>query len=134
MHLTRYCPYYSCFVYSFWPYHPYSGVELTVAWSPFVTNMSTGVTNFQNFSGFRCHYWRLSCSNVYSYGKSRLVSSVCSVCTQSDQLQTTGAPSADTAYLLPCFNENCSLRIAQEICSVVPCCCLRAQDSVQFTC
>ena len=79
-----------------------------------VINKCTAVTNFQNFSGFRRHYWRLSCSSVYSYC-SRLVSLVCGVCTQSDQLQATAPPGVDTAYLWTCFNEY----IAQEICSVV---------------
>ena len=74
------------------------GVKLTVAWLPFATNVGTGATNFQIFTGFRRHHWRLSCSCVYSYGMSRLVSLVCSVCTLSDQLQATGAPGADTAY------------------------------------
>ena len=45
------------------------GVKLTVAWLPFATNKCTGMTNFQNFSGFRRHYWRLSCSSVYNYGR-----------------------------------------------------------------
>ena len=44
---------------------------------------------------------------MHSYGRSRLVSLVCSVCTLSDQLQATAPPGADTAYLWACFNENC---------------------------
>ena len=62
------------------------GAKLTVAWSPFATYMSTA---FQNFYGFRHHYWDLSCSCVHSYGRSRLVGLVSSVCTLSDQLQAT---------------------------------------------
>ena len=75
------CSFYACI------FMPTQGVKWTVAWSPFMTIMSTRTSNFQNFKGFRCHYWCLSYSHVYSYGRSRLVGLVCSVCTLSDQLQ-----------------------------------------------
>ena len=106
--------------------------KLTVAWSPFASTGATNfhnfdcfrchywclscssmhsygrsglmslvcsATNFHNFDCFRCHYWRLSCSSMRSYGRSGLMSLVCSVCTLADQLQATGVPGADTAYL-----------------------------------
>ena len=84
------------------------GVKVTVARSSFATNECTRATNFQNFNGFKHCYWCLSCSNMHSYGRSRLLSLVCSVCTLSDQLQATAPLGADTAYLWACFSENCS--------------------------
>ena len=106
------------------------GVKLTVAWLPFATNECTGATNFQDFSGFRRHYWRLSCSNMHSYGMSRLVSLVCSVCTLSDQLQATAPPGADTAYLWACFNENC---LVQSLGNLQCCALLLFKSSRQCT-
>ena len=53
--------------------------KITVTWSPFVTNMSTRMTNFHNFNGFRHHYWQLCCSYVHNYSSTRLVELVCSV-------------------------------------------------------
>ena len=95
---------------------------------PIATNEFTGATDFQDFSGFRCHYWRLSCSNMHSYGMSRLVSLVCSVFTLSDQLQATAPPGADTAYLWACFS------LVQSLENLQGCALLLFKCSRQCTC
>ena len=101
-----------------WLHTVHQGVKLTVARSPFATNMSTRATNFHIFSDFRRHCWRLCCSCVHSYSASRLVGLVCSVYTMSDQLQATRRWHC-ILWASCCTNLWLCIYIASNLCSAV---------------